>query len=185
MTRVTAPPEIAARALEETRQRPPTLGEGRLLCIDGLAGAGKTSVAREIARLAPEATVIGTDEMLEGWRGLPRLGASIDDLLRPLAEGRPGRWRRWDWHADRWAEDRVVEPCPLLVLEGVGSAAASYGELVTFLLWVEADRELRLARGLARDGEHLRDHWLTWLDDEARLHEVEGTRERADLIVRT
>lgn len=179
------PADIARRVLGETMERPPTLGDGRLICIDGLAGAGKTSVARELALLAPDAVVIGTDEMLEGWRGLPGLGGSIEALLRPLAEGRPGRWRRWDWIADGWAEEREVRPGPLLVLEGVGSAASSYDELVTYLVWVEADREVRLARGIARDGEQMREHWLTWLDDEAALHEREDSRGRADLLVRT
>ena len=179
------PAAVARRVLHETLERPPTLGDGRLICVDGLAGAGKTSVARELALLAPDAVVIGTDEMLEGWRGLPGLGASIEALLRPLAENRPGRWRRWDWLADGWAEEREVEPGPLLVLEGVGSAASSYDELVTYLVWVEADRDVRLARGIARDGEQMREHWLTWLDDEAALHEREDTRGRADLIVRT
>lgn len=176
-----SPSEVLAAALA----RPATLGAGRLICIDGLAGSGKTTLAAAVAALAPEAVVIGTDEMLEGWRGLPGLGASIDALLRPLASGETGHWRRWDWIADGWAETRDVTPGPLLILEGVGSAASSYDDLVTLLVWVEADRETRLARGLARDGDDQLDHWLTWLDDETALHERENTRARADIVIRT
>ncbi len=175
----------AAQVLAETLARPPTLGAGRLICIDGLAGSGKTTLAREVVALAPEAVVLATDEMLEGWRGLPGLGRSVEALLRPLAEGRPGTWRRWDWYADGWSGTETVDPTPLLVLEGVGCAAASYDDLVTLLVWVEADRSVRLSRGLERDGEQLREHWLTWLDDEAALHEREDTRARADLVLRT
>ncbi|HWI42517.1 MAG TPA: 4-amino-4-deoxy-L-arabinose transferase [Nocardioides sp.] len=180
-----SPSEIAERVLEEALDRPPTLGGGRLVCVDGLAGAGKTSVGRELRALAPQAVLIATDEMLEGWSGLPGLGDRVDRLLRPLAAGEPGRWRRWDWEADDWAEDRVVEPAALLVLEGVGSAPSVCTDLITYLAWIEADRDVRLARGLARDGEALRPQWLRWLDDEAALHEREGARERADLIVTT
>lgn len=171
--------------LELALSRPPTLGAGRLICIDGLAGSGKTTLARGLAALAPEAVVLGTDEMLEGWRGLPGLGASLDALLRPLAAGHPGQWRRWDWYADAWDGTRVVEPGPLLVLEGVGSAAASYASLVTLLVWVEADLDVRLTRWLERDGEEMRPHWDAWLADEEALHAREGTRARADLVVRT
>ncbi|WP_307833381.1 uridine kinase family protein [Pimelobacter simplex] len=171
--------------LDLALSRPPTLGAGRLICIDGLAGSGKTTLARGLATLAPEAVVLGTDEMLEGWRGLPGLGASVEALLLPLAAGRPGRWRRWDWYADAWDGTCVVEPTPLLVLEGVGSAAASYAPLVTLTVWVEADLDVRLARWLQRDGEEMRPHWDAWLADEEALHAREGTRERADLVVRT
>lgn len=173
--------EVLAAALA----RPPTLGTGRLICIDGLAGSGKTTLAAGIAALAPDAVVIGTDEMLEGWRGLPGLGASIEALLRPLAAGDAGQWRQWDWTTGDWSRTRTLAPAPLLVLEGVGSAASSYADLVTLLVWVEADRDVRLARWLARDGESAREHWLTWLDDEAALHEREDTRARADVVIRT
>ncbi|MDN5745545.1 MAG: 4-amino-4-deoxy-L-arabinose transferase [Nocardioidaceae bacterium] len=171
--------------VELVRSRPPTLGTGRLICIDGLAGSGKTTLATQLATLAPDAVVLHTDEMLEGWRGLPGLGASIDGVLRPLAAARPSAWRRWDWYDDTWAETRTVSPTPLLVLEGVGSAAASYDDLVTVLVWVEANRETRLARWLARDGEGQRGHWADWLADEEALHAREGTRQRADLVVQT
>lgn len=175
----------ASQVLATALSRPPSLGSGRLICIDGLAGSGKTTLAGDLAALAPEAVVIATDEMLEGWRGLPHLGASVASLLRPLAEDRPGTWRRWDWYADGWAGTSTVDPGPLVVLEGVGSAPASCADLITVLVWVEADRSTRLERGLARDGEAMRDHWLTWLDDEAALHARESTRARADLVLRT
>ncbi|MDQ6526591.1 4-amino-4-deoxy-L-arabinose transferase [Nocardioides sp. LHD-245] len=176
-----SPSEVLAAALS----RPPTLGTGRLICVDGLAGSGKTTLARALAALAPEAVVLGTDEMLEGWRGLPGLGGSIEALLRPLAAARPGHWRRWDWYADRWDGTQTVTPGPLLVLEGVGSAASAYDDLVTLLVWVEADLDVRLARWLERDGEDMRPHWAAWLADEEALHRRENTRARADLVVRT
>jgi hypothetical protein len=36
---------------------------------------------------------------------------------------------------------------------------------------------------MERDGEHMREQWLTWLDDEAELHTRLGTRAHADLVV--
>ena len=44
-------PEAAAtRVVQHTLARPPTLGAGRLVCVDGPAGSGKTSLADAVAR---------------------------------------------------------------------------------------------------------------------------------------
>lgn len=179
--------EVADLVVWSTQGRSPTLGAGRLVCVDGPAGSGKTTLGRALAHAAAEVgtvRLLHMDDMYDGWGGLLRVASRVEaDLLRPLAEGRVGRYRRYDWHAGRFAEWRTVEPVDLLVLEGVGSGAASYHSLVTTLVWVEAPRDLRLRRGLARDGEELREQWLRWVDDEEALFRRERTRERADVVV--
>jgi uridine kinase len=165
------------------RSRPATLGEGRLLCIDGPAGSGKTTLAGAVAALEPHARVVHMDDLYDGWDGLPRVGDQLDTLLGPLASGRPGRYRRYDWSAGGWAESVTVAPVPLLVVEGVGSGSRAHAGLVTVLAWVEAPDDLRLRRGLERDGGALRAHWEQWMVDERRHFAREGTRERADLVV--
>lgn len=171
----------ADQVLAHALASPPTLGDGRLICIDGLAGAGKTTLSASLAALTG-APVIHADELLEGWGGLPGLGATLEAVLRPLASGRPSRWRRWDWHASAWAETLALTPAPLLIIDGVGSGASAYDELITTLVWIEADRDVRLERGLARDGEDFAPYWEQWATDEEALHARERTRERADLI---
>jgi uridine kinase len=129
--------------------------------------------------------VLHTDELLEGWGGLPGLAATLDRVLRPLSEGRASSWTRWDWHASAWAESHAISPGGLLVVEGVGASPARIDDLVTTRVWVEAPRDERLRRGLARDGEQMRPQWERWLDDEEALHTQERTRDRADLVYAT
>lgn len=164
---------------------PPTLGPGRLVCIDGPAGSGKTTLSARIADVVPGAQVVHCDELLQGWRGLPGLAATVAALLTPLASGRVGQWRRWDWLADAWAETHDVTPGGLLVLEGVGSWSPAIADLVGVLVWVEAGPDVRLDRGLARDGEPMRAHWEQWRLDEDELLARLGTRDCADLVVTT
>lgn len=125
------------------------------------------------------------DDLYDGWSGLPRVGSQLDGLLLPLAEGRPGRYRRYDWSAGAYAETVAVPPAPLLVLEGVGSGSAAYARLRTVLAWVDAPAELRKARALARDGETFAAHWDSWAADEAAYFSRERPREHADVVVRT
>jgi uridine kinase len=167
--------------------RRPTLGRSRLVCIDGRAGSGKSTLGEAVRDLATEtgsSALVHLDDLLDGWDGLPEVAETFHrDVLVPLGERRAGRYRRYDWHLDRFAEQHVVEPVDLLVVEGVGSGASAYASLVTTLVWVDAPAELRLTRGIARDGEALRPQWLRWTAAEDALFRRERTRDRADVIV--
>jgi cytidylate kinase len=168
--------------LELVDDRPPTLGRGRLLCIDGPAGSGKTTLATEVAALTG-APVVHMDNLYEGWDGLPRIRTQLDRLLLPLSRNRPGSYRRWDWYADQWAEVVAVPPARLLVLEGVGAGARSHAGLITVLAWVEVPAGLRVTRGLARDGVELEEQLRAWAVAEQEHFAHDQTRARADLLI--
>lgn len=153
------------------------------MCIDGPTGSGKTTLAGSLE--AAGHTVLHTDEMLEGWGGLPGLPGTVTRLLDPLSRGEEGRWRRWDWVADGWAGTHVVRPGGVLVLEGTGSWSPRIASLVTVLVWVEAAPDTRLARGLARDGEAARPHLERWRRAEAQHFADNDTRSHAHLVVDT
>ncbi len=163
--------------------RPPTLGQGRLICLDGPAGSGKTTLAADLAASAPGTRVIHMDDLYDGWAGLPRVTDQLDSLLWPLSGGKVGTYRRYDWLTGAFAETVDVQPPPLLVLEGVGSGSIRHAGLVTVLAWVWAPADLRITRGLERDGEAALGHWEQWMLDEAAHHARERTEERADVLV--
>ncbi len=174
----------ADQVLALAESRPPTLGAGRLICVDGPAGSGKTTLATALSQRAA-ASVVHMDDLYEGWAGMPTVAGHLADLLRPLARGKPGRYRRYDWHADEYAETVTVEPAPLLVVEGVASGDRVHADLVTVLVVVTAPDDVRLARGLDRDGAALRDRWVAWMAAERRHFDGEDTFARADLTVHT
>ncbi len=180
--------DIAELLAWSTFEKQPTLGSTRLICVDGRAGSGKTTLGRALRDAAGElgtSRLLHMDDMYEGWSGLgTELTARIDtDLLAPLREDRPGRYRRYDWHQGRFAEWHTVQPVATLVLEGVGSGAAVYDDAITALVWVEAPHDMRVARGIARDGEAVLPKWLQWMHDEDALFARERTRRRADVVV--
>lgn len=172
--------EAATLVVRTLLARPTTLGRGRLLCIDGPAGSGKTTLAQAVAALLP-VQVIHMDDLYDGWRGLPDVHRQLETLTRPLASGESGAYRRYDWHRGRYAETVEVPPVDVLLIEGVGSGSSTIEELITLLVWVESDQPTRLRRGLARDGENRRNHWRRWQELEQDHLRREKTRDRAAL----
>lgn len=177
-----SPSDVAQVVLDLLGSRSPTLGSGRLLCIDGPAGSGKTTLAAAVAALTGS-PLVHMDDLYDGWNGLPRVADQLATILEPLAEGRTGSYRRYDWVAETYAETLPVAPCSLVVLEGVGSGSLAQAAHCTVLVWVEAPAGLRLARGVARDGVQVEEQWRQWMIDEAQHFEREGTRDRADIAV--
>ncbi len=164
---------------------PPRLGRTRLVCLEGRAGSGKTTLAESIAAAyAGSVAVVHLDDLYEGWSGLPTIGARIrDELLPPLAAGRPARIRRWDWAADRLGPEMAVPVTDALVVEGVGSYARSFDAYVSLVVWVDAPDDVRRKRALDRDGDVFAPYWDQWAADEVAVHARERTRERADLVL--
>jgi uridine kinase len=179
---------VPADIVRSVLAAPPTLGDGRLLCVDGPAGSGKTTLGDalivSLEQLGVHVRLLHMDDVFAGWTGLDEGMRMINaDVVAPLRRGEAGRYRRYNWHREAYAEEHVVEPCDVLVVEGVGSGNASYADAVTCLVWVEAPPVVRLERGVARDGEHMRPHWVAWRRQEDALFARERTRERADVIV--
>lgn len=183
------PQATVATVLDHALAQPPRLGAGRLVCVDGPAGSGKTTLAAAVAAGGADrgpggVHLLHTDDLLDGWEGLPTLGVRLRTrVVEPLASGRAARYRRYDWVAGAPAEEHVVAPMDLLVLEGVGTGDPALAAHRATLVWVEAPDDLRLARGLARDGEELRQRWQAWMQEETALFRRHRTRERADLWV--
>jgi uridine kinase len=168
----------------------PTLGRSRLVCIDGPAGSGKTTLAGQLRdalqkRSGWQVQVLHMDDFYRGWTGLDdELTGRIEaQVLAPLRRQLPARYQRYDWERAAFTEWHDVPVGPAVILEGVGSGAIRFADSTTLLMWVEAPAEVRLARGVSRDGEPLREEWVRWMRLEAAFAATNRTRERADILL--
>jgi uridine kinase len=149
-----------------------------LVGIGGRGGAGKTTLAHMI----PGAVVIGTDEFWDGT-GFD-LGRLRRQAFEPLLAGRDARFASFDWKAQEPRGERVVRPHGPIVVEGVCALHRLFRDDYQLRVWVEAPRELRLARGLERDGEDARSTWEdVWMPMEDRYIARDDPVSAADLIV--
>jgi uridine kinase len=167
----------------------PTVGPVRLVLVDGPAGSGKTTVAAALASALEDAPVVHADELYEGWAVVAGRAEPADAfaalaerisgwLLDAWEQGRPGEHPVWDWTRDRWtSEPRSVPAASVVVLEGVGMAAASLRARAVAAIWVEhPDPAERLRRVLARDGAALEAQMRRWQDEESCWFAHDGTR---------
>jgi len=186
VTGLVDPPDdgsAAAGLAALVRAAPARLGAVHLVCVDGPAGSGKTTFAAPLGA-GLGAQVLHMDDLYEGWDGLADAWQRLADwVLEPLSRGEPGRYRRYDWAAGEFAEWHEVPVAEVLVVEGCGSAPRAAESWMSLLVWVEAPRELRIARGVARDGAAVLEHWIPWMAQEDAVFAVEGTRDRADVTV--
>lgn len=170
--------EIAARAVASA----PRLGSTRLVAVDGSAGAGKSTFAASLAVLC-DARVVHTDDFADGNNELPRWPRLEQQVLEPIAHGRPGRYQRYDWDQHALAEWHDVAPGGVLVLEGVSAARAAVRDRLSLAVWIDTPRAIRLARGLARDGAHTLPLWEQWMAAEDAHFTADNTRAHVDLVV--
>jgi uridine kinase len=154
-----------------------------VVAIDGLGGAGKSTLAIRASRLLADAPIVHTDDFasweitLEWW---PRM---IEQLLGPLSRGRPGRYQRYDWDDRSLAEWHEIEPGGVLILEGVGSSRREFRPHLAGSVWVKASRQERLRRGLERDGQDAGDLWHQWQAEEDQYLARDQPDEATDIIV--
>ena len=152
--------------------------------IAAVAAGIRAASPRLAAALGDDAELVHMDDLYAGWTltgAVARLEAGV---LRPLGEGAPGAYHRFDWHADRFDPDPVpVRAVPVLVVEGCGSAPRRLDAWTTLRVWVEAPPPMRMERGLARDGAAMTAHWQRWAVTEAAEFAREDTRRRADLRI--
>ncbi len=156
-----------------------------MVAVDGPSGSGKTTLGGALARALP-AALVHMDELYPGWDGLAEAVQLVTRLvLEPLSRGERAAYPRWDWARADWGETVAVPHHRFLVVEGCGSSVLPAGRYAAVRVWVDADRDVRIRRGIERDGETFRPHWQRWARQEDALFAADHTRERADLVVDT
>ena len=166
----------------------PLCGETKIVTIDGPAGSGKTTLAKEIAiefaASKVDVSIVHLDELYEGW------DIALDSVLyerieawvlTPLRNGLGPRHLKYDWHLNKYASWSELPVDPIVIIEGVGSGHPSLRKNVSLAIWVEADDDLLLDRVVQRDGEAVRNEMLIWKVRERAYFELHDVRNAAQI----
>lgn len=176
--------------IEDLLTEPARCGSTHIIAIDGRAGAGKTTLANELAlalSLKRDVTVIHLDEIYAGWELAltETLTKSLSYIVSSLAAERAATVPIFNWHFHEFDSDREISPCDLVIIEGVGSAQRIVREMATASIWIEIDPQTGLERVLNRDGVAIETQMKLWQIREEAHFGMDKTRENADFILST
>jgi uridine kinase len=126
--------------------------------------------------------VVHTDDFASWESPLDWWPALVEQVLEPLGRGETARFVPNDWGGPPKPEV-VIEPGGAVIVEGVTASREAFRPYLAFSIWVETPRELRLARGLERDGEAMREQWLAWMAAEDEYVDRERPQEHAEVVL--
>jgi uridine kinase len=154
----------------------------RIIAIDGPGGAGKSSLAEHLAH-ALDAPIVHTDDFASWDNPVEWWPDVIEKVLRPIAAGQPASYRPTSWGGPEKPEV-VIAPTSCVILEGVSASREAFRPYLAYSIWIETPRDVRLRRGLQRDGDHARADWDRWMAEEDTYVEREHPASRADAVLR-
>lgn len=167
--------------LIEARQPPATMTT-KIVAIDGLGGAGKSTLAAALAN-ALGAETIATDDFASPETPLDWDERLIAQVMTPLGQNQPAHYQRYDWHIRRLANWISVPAGKVILVEGVSSSRARFRPFLSMAIWIEVGQALRLVRGLARDGQAALPLWQTWQAEEDAYVTRENPIDKADVVL--
>lgn len=158
-----------------------------IIAIDGRSGAGKTTLAIELAaqlRNHRKVSLFHLEDIYPGWNGLTAgIERYVSTVLTPLSRAEPATWTSWDWEKHYDGDTRVTLPAEIVIIEGVGAAAAAARPLLSAVIWADSPDEVRRKRALDRDGGTYEPFWDQWADQEDAWLAADDVPGEADIRV--
>jgi hypothetical protein len=172
-------PALARRV----RALPPSCGPVRVVAVDGPSGAGKSTFAGRLAAALDGAPVVASDDFPVPWDGDPLAWwpPFAEQVLAPLAAGRAGGYRPYDWRRGTYLTRIEIPVAPVLVVEGVGAAWREAP--AAYRIWADAPADVRRGRVIERDGPPIAPAWDRWGVREQDHFAADRTLTRADLVI--
>jgi para-aminobenzoate synthetase len=158
-----------------------------IIAVDGRSGAGKTTLAVELAarlRAHHKVSLFHLEDIYPGWNGLlAGIDRYVATVLEPLSRGEAATWTSWDWENHYDGGSRVTLPAEIVIVEGVGAAAAAARPLLSAVIWADSPDDIRRTRALDRDGGTYEPYWDQWAAQEDEWLLGDDVPQHADVHV--
>jgi uridine kinase len=163
-----------------------------IIAIDGPGGSGKSFFAEKLSRLLKDTEVVHFDDFY-----LPRydpeiIGSNFDwcrlieQVLVPLTDHKKCKYQVYNWITKELDGHKKLQDSKYLIVEGVTSGRLELRKYLNFIIFVETPFDIRLNRGIERDGIEIKDQWLNeWIPMEDKYFEssIHQTQSISDLVI--
>jgi hypothetical protein len=161
-----------------------------LIAIDGPAGAGKSTLAKDLYlyfSVSRDVNLLGLDEIYDGWENAlgVKLTSDLESIARAHVDKISTSIQIYDWSSSRFGEVRTIEPKDIFIIEGVGSAQEVIRNHKAITIWMDIDPPLGIERVLNRDGHHIAQEMKAWQVLQSQHFALSGARDNADFIITT
>lgn len=176
--------ELSKLIAEIYESHPANAMNVKIVAVDGHGGAGKSTLATKLASEL-DAQILHTDDFASWDNPLNWWPALIEKTLEPIKHGAKSlSYERSSWtpdHSPEPVKDQVVTP--IMILEGVSSARREFRPYLAYSIWVDAPKDVCIARGVERDGEKMRQQWEKWWAEEEKYIAEHQPKNYVDAIV--
>ncbi|MGG5174948.1 aminodeoxychorismate synthase component I [Pseudarthrobacter sp. J1763] len=159
-----------------------------IIGIDGRSGAGKTTLAVELAAALREhrkVSLFHLEDIYPGWNGLSAgIERYVNTVLAPLKRGEDAEWVCWDWEQRYDGDTRLTAAADVVIVEGVGACSEAARAFLDVVVWVESADDERKRRALDRDGEVFAGHWDEWAQQEEEWLAEDPVHNHAQVTVK-
>ena len=172
--------------LPELKQLLPKLvakcGECIVITIDGPAGSGKTTLAKELSSALDSCYTIHMDDLYEGWDSTltPNLTKKLQRILEYVKMESRIQFVPFDWLESNFSSQVELPTPKYLIIEGVGSGQSAIRDFISLSLWIEVLPDIGLERIIKRDGPAVAQFMPAFIVAQNAHFEKEATKKSAD-----
>ena len=167
-----------------------------LVAIDGRCGAGKSTLAATLAARHGWSVAHTDDFFLRPSQRTPERyaepGGNLDrerflqEVLAPLRNGGPVRYRPFDCRVMRLREPLSLRPSPVALVEGSYSCHPLFWDSYDLRVFLTIDPETQIQRILRRNGPEKAELFKSrWIPMEERYFQAFSIKSRCDCVIHT